>query len=232
MFQMGEVISLMESDNKIMIRDLYNKTITDLELNNIQQFQYMPVIGDIVLYFNIDDKIQKVVKIWNIKDTNFIRQREYPLLEGELQITGIIGQYIYLNKKGEIKFVDSTMLNIFELTVEGLLAKIKKFEIDTYDGISLIIDKDITITRKSPNAEEDEDPIFSTVISDDGINIKHKSVEIIIDTNNVITVKGDKIQLGSGILGDVMTGGASGTHPIDIITGTPLMGSTIVKAQG
>jgi len=189
--------------------------------------QYMPMIGDIVLYFNMDDKIQHIVAIWNIQQSNFIRQGEYPLLEGELQFTGVVGQYIYLNKNGDIKFVDSTMLNYFQLTVNGFLAQVKNFEIDTYDGVSVLLNKDITITRGNPN---NDTPTFTATIDDNGVNITNKSVTITIDNNNNFKITGaNSIQFGDEPCGGIIT---TNTFPICPVTGQPIIGSTTVKAAG
>jgi hypothetical protein len=227
-FQIGEVIGLLESTNEVQIRDMYNKVVITIPLNNISAIQYMPLIGDIVLYINYSDKIYNIVKIWNIEINNLIRQGDSPLQSGELQLMGILGQYIYLNKKGTIKFVDSTMLNEFELSVNGLIAKLKKFQIDTYDGINITIDKDITISRGDPNEEE---KTFTININDDGVNIKNKNAEINIDNNNVITIDGDKVQLGSKLLGDIITAGPGGTWPICPVTGATILGSSKCKAE-
>jgi hypothetical protein len=220
-FQIGEVIGLLESTNEVQIRDMYNKVVITIPLNNISAIQYMPVIGDIVLYINISDKIYNIVKIWNIEVNNLIRQGDSPLQSGELQLMGILGQYIYLNKKGTIKFVDSTMLNQFELSVNGLIAKLKKFQIDTYDGINITIDKDIVISRGDPNEEE---KTFTVNINDDGVNIKNKSAEINIDNNNVITIDGDKVNIGNELLGKAIksASGVEGYHNICFVTGAPI----------
>jgi hypothetical protein len=228
MFQMGQVIGLIESTNEVQIKDIYNKVVITIPLNNIPQLQYMPVIGDIILYLNYNDKEYQIVKIWNIAVNNFIRQGDFPLQSGELQLMGILGQYIYLNKKGTIKFVESTMLNQFELSVNGLVAKLKEFNLTTYDGINILINKDIVITRGDPDKEE---KTFTLTLNDDGVNIKNKNAEINIDNNNVITIDGDKIQLGSKLLGDIITAGPLGTWPICPVTGATIIGSSKCKAE-
>lgn len=239
LFQMGEVTTVLSSKNEIQIRDLYNKSVLTIALNNIPQLQYMPVVGDIVLYINYEDKIYQIIKIWNIKSTNFVRQKEFPLQEGELQLMGTLGQYIHFDKKGTVKFVDSTMLNIFELSVQGLIAKLKKFQLDTYDGINITIDKGISISRKKAGSDdEDEEPIFSANINDEGVEIKNKNVSITIDNNDTIVIKGDNvqlvgnsIQLGDKLLGDIVTAGPLGSWSICPVTGTPIIGSSKCKAE-
>jgi hypothetical protein len=220
-FQIGEVIGLLESTNEVQIRDMYNKVVITIPLNNISAIQYMPVIGDIVLYINYDDKVYNIVTIWNIEINNLIRQGDSPLQSGELQLMGVLGQYIYLNKKGTIKFVDSTMLNQFELSVNGLIAKLKKFQIDTYDGINITIDKDIVISRGDPNEEE---KTFIATINDDGVNIKNKSAEINIDNNNKITIDGENINIGNELLGKAIksASGVEGYHSICPVAGFPI----------
>lgn len=226
-WQMGEVVELSQSTNEVQIRDIYNKVVLMLPLNNIPQFQYMPMIGDIILYINYDDKVYEVVKIWNIKSNNFIRQDNFPLQAGELQLMGVLGQYIHLNKAGTIRFVDSTMLNLFELSVQGLVAQSKQFNLTTYDGINITIDKNINISRTKSG---DDNPTFTAMIDDNGVDIKNKNVEIIIDNNNTVTIKGDKIQLGgNSILGDVISSGPFGTQSFCFITGQPLVGSSTCK---
>ena len=241
-FKMGEIISLNETNNTITVRDNYSQVIIpDLPLDNIRQEQIMPVIGDTVLYLRIDDRVFKVVKIWNVKTDGLIRREEYPLKEGELQLMSLMGQYIYFDREGTIRFVDSTMINLFELSVTGLMAKMKSWSLTTYDGVNVIFDKDILITRDKENAKtplaegEKPDPTkqeFSLLINDDGIKLTRKEVEINIDVNNQVTIKGSKIILGSGILGDIVTGGPTGTMPMCFVTGAPIIGSSTCKAQG
>lgn len=238
MFQLGEVVGLIESENAITVRDIFTKSVMQrVPLDNIRQIQYMPVIGDMVLIMNYEDKIMKVVKVWNIQKNNLIREGEYSLQEGDLQLMGIMGQYIYLDNEGTIKFVDSTMVNLLELTVEGFKAKLKQFDLTTYDGVHLTVDKDIVLYRGKE--EEDEDKSFSAKLTDDGIVIKNKTVEITIDNNNnvtvsgsVVTVKADTVNLGGDTLtSGIVTGGATGTMPFCFVTGAPILGSTKCLAQ-
>src|SRR5271157_2167859 len=101
MLQLGEIIGVTESRNVVTVKDIFTKSIFDsLPLDNIIQIQYQPVIGDIVLFINIDDKILKIIKVWNVTNNNLIRQGDYPLQQGELQLMGIMGQYMYLDNVG------------------------------------------------------------------------------------------------------------------------------------
>lgn len=223
MFKIGQIISINENENSAKIKDSYDASVIDIKIDNILQLQIMPIVGDVVLYINYDDKIIKIVKIWNIKSSNLLRQKDTPLREGESQLTGILGQYIYLNRDGDIKFVDSSLLNEFELTVQGFIAKLKEFKIDTYDGINITINKDITISRGEN---------FSVLIDDDGINITHKGAKVIINNNDEITIEGSKVLLGEGNTGDIVTSGPFGTYRFCPVTGSPISGSTTCKAKG
>lgn len=242
LFKMGTILNVNETDNTILIKDNYDATVVSVPLDNILQLQIMPMKGNTVLYYNIDDKIFKVVKIWEIQNNPLIRQNDYPLREGEIQLMGLFGQYIYLDRNGKIIFVDSTLLNYFELTLNGFIAQVKKFEVNTYDDINIKIDKDIKIGRKVTNETENEDGEtekeyeFMLTINDEGLSIARKDVEITIDNNNQVQVKGDKIKLGEQFLGSVVTGGTPSnsnfpTHPFCFVTGAPIQGSNKVKGE-
>jgi len=242
MFKMGTIIGVNETDNTILVKDNYDATVVTVPLDNILQLQIMPVVGNSVLYYNIDDKIFKAIKIWEIQNNPLIRQNEYPLRSGEVQLMGLFGQYIHLDRNGKIVFVDSTLLNHFELTLNGFIAQLKEFEVNTYDGVYLKLDKDITIGRKVVNEEDTEDGEtepeyeFLMTINDEGMTIARKDVEITIDNNNQVQIKGDKINLGAELLGKVVTGGVPSpdnvpTHPFCFVTGAPILGSENVKAK-
>jgi len=223
MLKMGEIISINETQNNIKVKDSYDASTVDIPLNNILQLQIMPIIGDIVLYLNMQDKIFQIIKVWSIKNSELLRQGETPLRSGETQLTGILGQYIYLDRNGDIKFVDSSLLNEFELTIQGFIAKLKNFNITTYDGITIEVGKDLTFSRGKNT---------TATINDDGVELQHKNVSVIIDNNGTITIKGGKVQLGNQLYGDIVTSGPSGTYPFCPITGNPIMGSNKCKCEG
>lgn len=242
MFKLGTILNVNETENTILVKDDYDATVVNIPLDNILQLQIMPLKGNTVLYYNIDDKIFKVVKIWELQNNPFIRQGEYPLREGETQLMGVFGQYIHLDRKGKIVFVDSTLLNHFELTLNGFIAKVKEFEVNTYDGTHIKFDDNITIGRKITGQKENEDEEveneyeFLMTITDEGLSISRKDVEITIDNNNQVRITGDTIKLGADFLGKVVTGGTPApdnfpTHPFCFVTGALIAGSETVKVK-
>lgn len=250
MFKMGLIVSLNETVNKIKVRDLFDNAILDIALDNTAQWQTMPVVGDVVLYVNFEDKIIKVVKVWSVNPNAFVRGGDFPLREGETQLMGILGQYMYLDRLGTIKFVDATLLNFFELNETGLETQVKALNFTTYDGVNVVIDKDIkisrdkklnkTITQQQAMESQGQQPStadreFQLTIDDNGVDLKRKGVEILIDANNQISINGAKLALcgmaSDQTLGDVVTGGAFGTLPFCLVTGAPIIGSTTVKAK-
>lgn len=238
MFSLAEIRSINEALNKIKIRDLYTGAVYDVDLNNHIHFQTMPLVKDIVLYYNYDDKIFKIVKIWQIDTDPQKRAGEYLLKSGELQLQGIYGQYIYFDNNGAIKFVDSTMLNEFELNLNGYIATLKEYTLTTYDGVRVNIGKDIKIFRSGKeritvdeNGEVKQDTVFEAVINDDGIKVVSPKVELTITKDGVITLKGEKINFGNQLYGNVVTSGPNGSFPICPVTGSPIQGSLKVKAE-
>jgi len=232
-FRLGEIRSVNEADNIVKVKDLYNNSLYDIPLDNHVHFQAMPVVGDICLFLNYDDKIQKIVKIWEIKVDQLKRQKAFLLKEGELQVQGIYGQYIYFDNNGKIKFVDSTMANEFELNMEGFIARLKKWQFTTYDGTQVTVDKDIIIKRGDNIGTDDEELNFSATINDDGIAIVNKESEITVTPEGEIVIKAAKsIKLGNQLYGGCQTSGQFGTHPICFVTGAPIQGSTKVEIEG
>jgi len=229
MFRLATIIAINEANNKIKIKDLYNFTVYDISLENHIHFQSMPLIGDIVLYLNLSDKIFKIVKIWQIKDDKTKRIGDYFLKSGELQIQGIYGQYIYLDNNGTIKFVDSSMLNEFELNMEGFIAKLKQFKINSYDNISFTIDKEIILQK-----QDDKNKYYTIAIMDENIKVDMAdgNAIILIDKQGNITIKGNSIKIGNQFYGDIITSGPNGTYPICPVTGSIIKGSSKCKAEG
>lgn len=225
--RLGVIRSVNGAANTIKVKDLYKLTLFDIKLDNHVHFQQMPVKGDVVLYFNYGRRVRKIVKIWQTKEDFLKRKDNFLLKEGELQIQGIYGQYIYLDNNGTIKFVDSSLLNEFELNMDGFIAKFKKFQLITYDKMNVIIDKDIIVTRG-----DSDNPNFSATINDDGIEIITPKSEITITPKGEVTIKAEKINLGNQNYGDIITGGPNGTFPICVVTGKPITGSSKCKAEG
>ena len=251
MLKMGKIVSLNETANSVKVLDIYDNALLDIQLDNTAQFQSMPVEGDIVLYINLDDKVIKIVKIWNVIPNAFIRGGEFPLREGETQLMGILGQYLYLDRKGTIKFVDASLLNFFELNERGIETQVKGLNFTTYDGVNVVIGEDIYISRdkdmnktiSQQQAMESNGQLpstsnreFQVTINKDGLKLVRKEVQIVIDANNNISITGAKVCLGAlatdPLVGDVVTGGASGTMPFCYMTGANILGSSIVKAKG
>lgn len=207
-FSMADIISVNEAQNKIKIKDMFNNAVYDIPLSNHIHFQSMPMEKDICLYINIDNKVMKIVKIWQIGTNPNIRQGLYTLKSGELQLQGLYGQYIYLDNSGNITFVDSTMLNSFQLGLNGFIANINNWNLTTYDGINMKINKDFLITRTGGK----KDITFSFKIDDDSMIITNNKSTVTLTndgnltftiSNNVIVNANGKIQLqinGNNIL--------------------------------
>ena len=263
MLKLGQILSLNETNNTAKVKDIYDNSIIDIEIGNIIQLQIMPIVNDIVLYLNLQDKIFKIIKIWAVEPNALIRGGDFPLREGETQIMGILGQYVYLDREGTIKFVDASLLNLVELNEKGIEMQVKNMKFTTYNGIDVEIGENIIISRDKNNKtlteqkaaemnegdEEETTKEFELKIDDNGMSIIRKEVEIIIDTNNKISIKaneavmeikdnvsinGAKVCLGGlatdPTLGDVVTGGPLGSMPFCFVTGAPIIGSTKVKA--
>jgi len=223
-FGFAEILFVNEADNKIKVKDIYNNAVYDIPLNNHRHFQSQPMEHDIVMYTNIDDRNFKIVAIWETANDTNKRQGMFPLKSGELQMQGLYGQYIHLSNEGALKFVDSTMLNEFELGLNGFTAKLKSFSITTYDRLNVQFDKDVLITKTDEN-----DEIIATVsITDKDIHISNKKASITITPDGMIQIDGDSIKFGSALLGDVVT---NLTHPFCFVTGAPIQGSKKVKAD-
>jgi hypothetical protein len=236
MFRLGIIISINEADNIVKIKDLYNYSVYDIRLNNHIHFQSMPLAGDIVLYLNFTNKIFKIIKIWQIKEDNIKRSKEFLLKSGELQLQGIYGQYIYLDNNGTIKFVDSTMLNEFELSFEGFIAKLKKFQLETYNNIKLSINDEVLLQKTVK-----DDNIYNLKFTDENVSlvVKNNKATILIDkqgnitiTGSEVIINGNTVKLGDSNQGDIVTSGPFGTFPICPITGSPIKGSSKCKAEG
>jgi len=231
-FRMGEIRSVNEADNVVKVKDMYNNTIYDIPLDNHIHFQSMPVVGDICLFMNFDDKIQKIIKIWEIKIDPLKREGQFLLKGGELQIQGIFGQYVYFDNNGKIKFVDSTMANEFELNMEGFIAKLKKWQFTTYDGTQVTVDKNIVIKRGTDLDTDNEELNFQTIINDDGIKIENKESEILVTPSGEIIIKAAKsIKFGNQNYGGCQTSGLFGTHPFCFVTGQIIRGSNKIEAE-
>jgi hypothetical protein len=204
----ADIIGVNEAQNTIKIKDMYNNAVYDVPLSNHMHFQSMPVLKDICMYANIEDKGIKIVKIWEIRNDPNIRQGLYTLQSGELQLQGLYGQYIYLDNNGNITFVDSTMLNSFQLGLNGFIANLNQWNLTTYDGINILINKDFSITRTGGG----KNVVFSFIIDDDSMTITNNKSTVTLTndgnltftiSNNVIVNANGKIQLqvnGSNIL--------------------------------
>jgi len=244
MFGLASIISLNEANNIIKVRDLFSSVVYDIPLQNHIHFQSMPVENDIVLYLNMNnDKIFKIVKIWQITEDPNKRVGEYLLKSGELQIQGIYGQYIYLNNKGTIKFVDSTMLNEFELSMDGFIAQLKEFQVTTYDNIITTVTDTILIRKVKKIVEkvDDEERLYSIEVTDDGVtvDVADGKSKVVIDKTGQITITGEtinldmsKVNLGKTNLAPCVTGYPNGTFPLCLVTGAPIVGSQSVKVSG
>jgi hypothetical protein len=204
----ADIIGVNEAQNIIKIKDMYNGAIYDVPLSNHMHFQSMPIEKDICMYANVDDKGIKIVKIWEIRNDPNIRQGLYTLKSGELQLQGLYGQYIYLDNNGNIIFVDSTMLNSFQLGLNGFIANLNQWNLTTYDGINILINKDFSITRTGGS----KDIKFSFIIDDDSMSITNNKSTVTLTSdgnlnftisNNVIVNANGTIQLqinGNNIL--------------------------------
>jgi len=242
MFKMGRIVSLNETQNVVKVQDIYDNSLVDIPLDNTVQWQIMPMINDVVLYINLQDRIMKIVKVWNVQPNALIRGENFPLREGEAQLMGMLGQYIFLDREGTIKFVDATLLNFMQLDQTGLGVQVKGLNFTTYDGVNVVIGEDIVISRDKENnltisqqhameakgeTPPDNQKEFSLTIDKNGIEMVRKDVKVTIDVNNNITVKGAEIVIdGSSnvsVKGTKVCLGALASDPTlgDVVTGGP-----------
>jgi hypothetical protein len=150
------------------------------------------------MYVNIDDKVMKIVKIWQIGTNSNIRQGLYTLQSGELQLQGMYGQYMYLDNNGNIIFVDSTMLNSFQLGLNGFIANLTQWNLTTYDGINMLINKDFVITRTGGG----KNIVFSFTIDDDAMTITNNksTATLTSDGNLTFTISNNVIVNANGTI--------------------------------
>jgi hypothetical protein len=243
MLKLGRIASLNETQNIIKVQDIYDNSVVDIPLDNTVQWQLMPMVGDIVLYINLQDRIIKIIKVWNVQPNALIRGGDFPLREGESQLMGILGQYIFLDREGTIKFVDATLLNFMQLDQNGLGVQVKGLNFTTYDGVNVVIGEDIVISRDKENnltisqqqlmeangeTPSDNQKEFLLTIDKNGVEMTRKDVKVTIDVNNNITVKGAEIVIdGSSnvsVTGTKVCLGALASDQTlgDVVTGGPL----------
>jgi len=198
---LGHILNVDTKNNSIYVYSSEVASNIPIQLGNITQQQIMPKKDDFVLFCMINPTIYRVIKIWE-SDPILLRGDTGRLLEGEAQFQSSGGSYVYLNSDGDVSIVDGGMRNSIKISRGNNIIEIEATE--------------ITVKRFT---------------EDDTL-----AAQITIDVNNNITVKGDKVYIGKNTdneeqFGDVVTSGPFGTYAIDYVTGKPIPGSGIVKAE-
>ena len=218
----------------ISVKSFSDGSVLTIPLASPAWGQFQPIEGMKVLFVRFGSHQSRVICFWGNNDT-FIRTGEFAMNPGEVQIQSPSGLgYLKLGQDGTVLLVGGNMADSFEVSADGITARASNLTWKTYKNsvFQLAEDGSITVTQYdnagtvTANININKDTSISIYSA---VSIALKSPNIYID---------GKVYMGTGasdptarlLFGDVVTAGIFGTHPVDYVSGTPIVGSQTIKA--
>jgi len=237
--QLGKILSIDRETDTVIVQSYVGGSLLPIKLDNSPSFQHLPKIGSRVLFLRYGQQFSKIIKIWGA-DERVVRMGSQNLLEGDIQIQSEGRSYILLDLGGNVSLVDGSMLNSIRLDNKMRQVILKGYELifQTYSNIKIQANKEgeLDITKKDKN---DEIVSQIKIDKDQNIKIENKKVKIHINSEGEVFIDADKVYLGKdsddeekrAFFGDIVTSGPFGTYQFDRVTGSPISGSSTIKAK-
>jgi hypothetical protein len=173
--------------------------------------------------------------MWGVGDATD-RKGQYALDDGEVFIQAPLGLgFLKIDRMGRVSLCSGDTTANLDMSDEGIVGDARAYKFITQNGIKLELTDDgqVIIEKRSQDGESVES-IFKM----------DSKRNIMVQTTGDVTIKANNIYLdgqvffGTGAsepatrmtFGNVVTSGPNGTHPLDYMTGTPIPGSSTVKA--
>jgi len=225
----GEIVPMVK------VRSYLDGSDVEIPWLPIGPTQFMPVAGQDVLYYCFDGRSYRMV-CFHGANPSWIRKGQFGLNEGEFVVQADAGLgYIKGSKDGSVEIASGDSVTDVLLSDDGLEAIAPGFSLATYGGASLVIAEDSTISleRKSKDGT-----ILSSISLDKNNNasivaqgdVKIKGTNIFLD-GYVTMGPGATDPAQASKFAPVVTAGPMGTWPFDLMTGTPIQGTPIIKAS-
>ena len=242
-FLVGKIISIdtfrkMSSGETVpmlKVRSFLDGSDVEIPWLPIGPDQKMPMINQEVLYYTYGGRSYRMVAFHG-NNPDWIRKGKFGLNEGEFVMQSDSGLgYVKGAQDGSIEVASGDAISHALFSDEGVSMEAPEFTLKGYGGCTLKLGEDsvISLERKSKDGT-----IQSKVELDASNNVNIEAVgDVSIKAENIYLDGNVKAGPGatdaarSALFGNVVTGGPTGTHPLDFVTGAPILGSNTVKAS-
>jgi hypothetical protein len=211
-----------------------------IPLQNTAAFQFMPEVGDRLMYVRYKDYIPVPIRFLGQADPK-LRGGNFPLAPGEFQLQSSGGSYVYLNDLGDVSIVDGSMLGSIKISNANrqIILQHITTTIQTFNGISVTVDQDqqsISLNNSVQN--------LSVTMDQNGITIKNGATGGFVSINSngttiqdskAIYLQAPQVYIGpnattnGSTFGLAVNSGPTGDYPFDFMTGIPIPGSSSVR---
>jgi hypothetical protein len=242
-FRLGRVVSVDSTATDangnptptINIQDLDDGSRLSIPLAPAAWEQHLPAVGYQVLYLRNGKHWSRIVKIWGVGAATD-RKGVFALDDGEFFMQSPLGLgFIKGDRQGRVNLCSGDATATLDMSDDGVTSEAKSYRFKTQDGLTLEMtaDGEILLEKRSADGKTVEvacriDQKKNIMVEALG-DVSVKATNIYLD-GNVYYGPGATDAAQRSTFGDVVTGGPLGTHPVDYVTGGPILGSGTVKA--
>jgi len=241
-FFTGQVVGI-DTSNKdsrgnnipiVFVKSFLDGAVLPIDWTPIGAQQNMPMVGQQVLYYRMGTYDTRIVAYYGNNETH-IRKGEFGLNQGEavLQSDSGLG-FFKAAQDGSVEVVTGDAVSSLEGSSDGWEVKGPKVLLETFGRCSVTLNEDgsIILQRTSGNGDVQSkielDTKNNVSIEAKG-NLVVKAKQILLD-GEVFFGPGASDPIQQVKFAPVVTTGPFGTHPLDFVTGSPIVGNQKVKA--
>jgi len=221
----GSVAKVNVTDKTARVTVLPDMDEVEVQLDTPIYRQYVPMVGQNVLLMGMgDDEDPKIFNsiriVTEFGSTPPEMQRLKPINVGEVLSEGSGGGFSYLDNNGNVMLSDGNLSNVIQLlvgTAINMVGDSLSITIKDVGQIKIVPQTDANPTSKIEFIKVKKgstDPIATISMQDDKINVD--SITVNLGPSPVAAA----VHTLSGVPGD---------YSIDIMTGKPIPGSSVVK---
>ncbi len=218
----------------IFVKSFLDGAVLPIEWSPIGAQQIMPMAGQQVLYYRMGVYDTRIVAYYGNNEPH-IRKGEFGLNEGEFVAQSDSGLgFFKASQDGSVALVTGDVVTTLEGDNEGWVGSAPNIVFKTFGGCSLELKENgsVILQRTSENGEvrakielDTEDNVSAEAKG----NLAFKGKNIFLD-GEVFFGPGASDPLQRVKFAPVVTTGPFGTHPLDFVSGAPIMGNQKVKA--
>ena len=224
-WRLGNVAKVNVADKTAKVTILPDMDEITVQLDSPMYRQYIPLVGQSVLLMGMGDdqdpKIFNSIRILTeFGSTSPEMQKSKPLNVGEVLSEGSGGGFSYKDNNGNVMLGDGNLSNTIQLLVSTAISMVGDSLVITVKDVGHIKILPVTDSNATSKIEVvktkagSTTPLATISIQDDKINIESTTVNL--GTSPVAAA----VHTLSGVPGD---------YSIDIMTGRPIPGSSVVK---